>query len=106
MLIIYTIDGYTHLSHCYWPGIAYVVHHVSEFIYQKKKRIYGSSKFYTLYIFRCVIGILFHSFASPSLIFAYFDANWDGDPTNRRYINRLLLFSLNTHSPISWRTKN
>lgn len=38
MLIIYTIDGYTHLSHCYWPDIAYVVHHVSEFIYQKKKK--------------------------------------------------------------------
>lgn len=104
MLIIYTIDGYTHLSHCYWPDIAYVVHHVSEFIYQKKKKKKNLWQL-TLYIIRCVIGILFHSFASPSLIFAYFDVHWDGDPTNRRYINRLLLFSLNTHSPISWRKK-
>ncbi|GKU92084.1 hypothetical protein SLEP1_g5859 [Rubroshorea leprosula] len=83
--------------------IAYVVHIVSQFIVAPHSTHYAA----VLRIIRYVKGTLFHGLhfsANSSLVLrTYFDANWAGDPSDRRSTTGYCLFLGN--SLISWWSK-
>ena len=83
--------------------IAYVVHIVSQFMIAPRTTHFSA----VLRIFRYVQGIIFHglyfsSFSSLELR-AYSDADWNGDPTDRRSTTGYCFFF--GTSLISWRNK-
>ncbi|GKV46866.1 hypothetical protein SLEP1_g53828 [Rubroshorea leprosula] len=83
--------------------IAYAVHIVSQFTVAPRSTHYVA----VLRIICYVKGTLFHGlhfFANSSLVFrAYFDANWVGDPSDRRSTTSYCFFLGN--SLISWQSK-
>ncbi|XP_019054057.1 PREDICTED: uncharacterized protein LOC109114973 [Nelumbo nucifera] len=85
------------------PDIAYVVHIVSQFMYAPRTTHYVV----VLRIIRYVKGNLFHGFhysSSSSLyLIAYSDADWAGDPTDRRSTTSYFFFL--GDSLISWHSK-
>ncbi|GLU08142.1 hypothetical protein SLE2022_250670 [Rubroshorea leprosula] len=85
------------------PDIAYVVHIVSQFMAAPRSTHYAA----VLRIIRYVKGTLFHglhfSANSSPVLRAYSDADWAGDPSDRRYTTGYCLFLGN--SLISWRSK-
>jgi hypothetical protein len=85
------------------PDIAYVVHLVSQFMSAPRSTHYAT----VLRILRYVKGTMFHGlhFSSHSSLelWAYSDADWAGDPTDRRSTTGYC-FLLRT-SLISWRSK-
>ena len=85
------------------PDISYVVHQVSQYLFAPQSTHYAT----VLHIIRYLKGTLFHglfySAQSPLVLCAFSDADWAGDPTDRRSTTGycfLLGFSL-----ISWRSK-
>ena len=64
--------------------ISYVVHQVSQYLSTPRSTHYAA----VLRILRYLKGILFHgifySAQSPLVLRAFFDADWAGDPTDRR----------------------
>ena len=85
------------------PDLAYVVHLVSQFMSAPRFTHYAV----LLHILRYIKGTLFHGLhfsAQSSLeLRAYTDANWAGDPTDRRSTTGYC-FLLGS-SLISWRSK-
>ncbi|XP_062173640.1 uncharacterized mitochondrial protein AtMg00810-like [Alnus glutinosa] len=85
------------------PDISYTVHLVSQFMSAPRSTHYAV----VLRILRYVNGTLFHglhfSSCSSLELRSYFDADWAGDPTDRRSTTGYC-FLLGT-SRISWRTK-
>ena len=85
------------------PAIAYVVHLVSQFMSAPRSTHYAT----ILCILRYVKGTMFHDlhFSSHSSLElrAYSDADWAGDPTNRRSTTGYC-FLFGT-SLISWSSK-
>jgi hypothetical protein len=86
-----------------WPNIAYVVHLVSQFMSAPRSTHYTA----IFHILRYVKGTMFHGlyFSSHSSLElrAYSNADWAGDPTDRRSITGYC-FLLGT-SLISWHSK-
>ena len=84
--------------------ISYVVHQVSQYLFAPRLTHYAA----VLRILRYLKGTLFHglfySAQSPLVLRAFSDADWAGDPTDRKSTtgNCFLLGS----SLISWRRKN
>jgi hypothetical protein len=85
------------------PDISYTIHLVSQFMSAPRSTHYAV----VLRILRYVNGTLFHglhfSSCSSLELRSYFDADWAGDPTDRRSTTGYC-FLLGT-SRISWRTK-
>ncbi|GKV02057.1 hypothetical protein SLEP1_g14541 [Rubroshorea leprosula] len=85
------------------PDITYAVHIVSQFMAAPRSTHYVA----VLRIIRYVKGTLFHGlhfFANSSpMLRSYSDANWAGDPSDRRSTTDYCLFFGN--SLISWRSK-
>jgi hypothetical protein len=85
------------------PDMSYAVHQVSQFMSAPRSTHYAV----VLRILRYLKGTLFHGlhfFAqSPLILRAYSDANWAGDPTDRRSTTGYC-FLLGS-SLISWRSK-
>ena len=85
------------------PDIAYVVHVVSQFMSAPRSSHFSA----VLRILRYIKGTMFHGLhfaANSSLVLSgYFDADWAGDPTDRRSTTGYCFF-LGT-SLISWRSK-
>ncbi|GKV11664.1 hypothetical protein SLEP1_g22904 [Rubroshorea leprosula] len=85
------------------PDIAYAVHIVSQFMTSPRFTHYAT----VLHIIRYVKGTLFHGLhfsAHSSLVLcAYFDADWAGDPTDRKTTIGYCLFFRDSF--ISWRSK-
>ncbi|KAA8517060.1 hypothetical protein F0562_017122 [Nyssa sinensis] len=85
------------------PDISYAVHLVSQFMSAPRSTHYAA----VLHILRYVKGTLFHGlhFSSRSSLElrSYSDADWAGDPTDRRFTTGYC-FLLGT-SLISWRSK-
>jgi hypothetical protein len=85
------------------PDISYAVHQVSQFMAAPRSTHFSA----VLHILRYLKGTLFHglyfSFQSPLHLHAYTDADWAGDPTDRRSTTGYC-FLLGT-SLISWRSK-
>uniref|UniRef100_A0A2N9GNG4 Reverse transcriptase Ty1/copia-type domain-containing protein n=1 Tax=Fagus sylvatica TaxID=28930 RepID=A0A2N9GNG4_FAGSY len=85
------------------PDISYAVHQVSQFMSVPRSTHYV----FVLCILRYLKGILFHeihfSAQSPLTLRAYSDADWAGDPTDRRSTTGYC-FLLGS-SLISWRSK-
>ena len=85
------------------PDISYVVHQVSQYLFAPRSTHYAA----VLCILRYLKGTLFHglfySAQSPLVLRAFSDADWAGDPTDRKSTtgNCFLLGS----SLISWRSK-
>lgn len=83
--------------------ISYVVHQVSQFMAAPRSTHFSA----VLRILRYLKGTLFHglhlSSLSPLELYAYTDADWAGDPTDRRSTTGYC-FLLGT-SLISWRSK-
>ena len=85
------------------PDISYAIHQVSQYLSAPRSTYYAA----VLRILRYLKGTLFHglfySAQSPLVLRAFSDADWVGDPTDRRSTTSycfLLGFSL-----ISWRSK-
>uniref|UniRef100_A0A2N9GQL0 Reverse transcriptase Ty1/copia-type domain-containing protein n=1 Tax=Fagus sylvatica TaxID=28930 RepID=A0A2N9GQL0_FAGSY len=85
------------------PDISYAVHQVSQFVFAPRSTHYVA----VLRILRYLKGILFHglhfSAQSSLTLRAYSDADWAGDPTNRRSTTGYC-FLLGS-SLISWQSK-
>jgi hypothetical protein len=85
------------------PDISYAVHQVSQFMAAPRSTHFSA----VLRILRYLKGTLFHglyfSSQSPLQLHAYTDADWAGDPTDRRSTTGYC-FLLGT-SLISWRSK-
>ncbi|GKV43766.1 hypothetical protein SLEP1_g51018 [Rubroshorea leprosula] len=85
------------------PDIAYAVHIVSQFVAAPRSTHYAA----VLRIIRYVKGTLFHglhfSANSSPVLRAYSDADWAGDPSDRRSTTGYCLFLGNSH--ISWQSK-
>jgi hypothetical protein len=85
------------------PDLAYAVHLVSQFMFVPRSTHYAA----VLRILRYIKGTLFHGLhfsAQSSLeLSAYADANWAGDPTDRR--STIGYCFLSGSSLISWRSK-
>jgi transposase InsO family protein len=85
------------------PDISYAVHQVSQFVSAPRSTHYAA----VLRILRYLKGTLFHglhfSAQSPLTLRAYSDADWVGDPTDRRSTTGYC-FLLGS-SLISWRSK-
>ena len=85
------------------PDIAYAVHIVSQFLAAPRSTHFSA----VLRILRYVKGTLFHGlhFSSHSslTLTGYSDADWAGDPTDRRSTTGYCFFL--GDSPISWRSK-
>ncbi|GAV82123.1 hypothetical protein CFOL_v3_25576, partial [Cephalotus follicularis] len=85
------------------PDITYVVHLVSQFMSAPRTTHFSA----VLRILRYIKGTLFHDlhFSSETLfaLHAFYDADWAGDPTDRRSTTGYCFF-LGT-SLISWRSK-
>ncbi|KAK9108921.1 hypothetical protein Sjap_016981 [Stephania japonica] len=85
------------------PDIAYAVHVVSQFMSSPRTAHFTA----VLRILRYVKGTLFHghhfSDDSPLVLSGYSDADWAGDPTDRRSTTGYCFFLGN--SLISWRSK-
>ena len=85
------------------PDISYTVHQVSQYLSAPRSTHYTS----VLRIIRYLKGTLFHglfySAQSPLILRAISDANWAGDPTDRRSTTSYC-FLLGS-SLISWRSK-
>ena len=85
------------------PGISYVVHQVSQYLFTPQSTHYAT----VLRILRYLKGTLFHdlfySAQSPLVLRAFYDADWVGDPTNQRSTTSYCFFL--DSSLISWRSK-
>ena len=85
------------------PDISYVVHQVSQYLSAPRSTHYAA----VLRILRYLKGTLFHglfySAQSPLVLRAFSDADWAGDPTDRRSTTGYC-FLLGS-SLISWRSK-
>ena len=85
------------------PDISYAVHQVSQYMSAPRSIHYVT----VLHILRYIKGTLFHglcySAQSPLILRAFSDADWVGDPTDRRSITSYC-FLLGS-SLISWRIK-
>ena len=85
------------------PGISYAVHQVSQYLFAPRSTHYAA----ILRILRYLKGTLFHglfySAQSPLILRAFSDADWAGDPTNRRSTTSYC-FLLGSFL-ISWRSK-
>ena len=85
------------------PDLAYAVHLVSQFMSAPRTTHYAA----VLRILRYIKGTIFHglhySADSPLILRAYSDADWGGDPTDRRSITGFCIFL--GDSLISWRSK-
>ena len=85
------------------PDISYAVHQVSQYLSVLRSTHYAA----VLCILRYLKGTLFHglfySTQSPLVLRVFFDADWVGDPTNRRSTTGYC-FLLGS-SLISWRSK-
>ncbi|XP_028109858.1 uncharacterized protein LOC114308472 [Camellia sinensis] len=85
------------------PDIAYVVHIVSQFMAAPRSPHYNA----LIRILRYLKGTLFHGlhyFAQSSLqLHVFSDADWAGDPTDRRFTTGFCFFLGN--SLIAWRSK-
>ena len=66
------------------PDISYAVHRVSQYLSAPQSTHYAA----VLHILQYLKGTLFHglfySAQSPLVLYAFSDANWAGDPTDRR----------------------
>ena len=66
------------------PDISYVVHQVSQYLFAPRSTHYAA----VLRILRYLKGTLFHglfySAQSPLILRAFSDADWAGDPTDRK----------------------
>ena len=91
------------LSHYHSSDISYVVHQVSQYLSAPRSTHYVV----ILCILRYLRGTLFHglfySTQSPLILHAFFDADWVGDPTDRKSTTGYC-FLLGS-SLISWRSK-
>ena len=85
------------------PDISYDVHQVSQYLSAPRSTHYAV----VLRILRYLKGTLFHGFfysaQSPLILHAFSDANWVGNPTNRRSTTNYC-FLLGS-SLIFWRSK-
>lgn len=85
------------------PDISYVVHLVSQFMAAPRSTHYAA----VLQIIRYIKGTLFYglhySVASPLILRAYSDADWAGDPSDRRSTTGFCIFL--GDSLISWHSK-
>ena len=85
------------------PDISYAVHQVSQYLSAPRSTHYAT----ILHILRYLKGTLFHalfySAQSPLVLRAFSDANWAGDPTDRR--STIGYCFLLGSSLISWRSK-
>ena len=85
------------------PDISYAVHQVSQYLSAPRSTHYAI----VLRILRYLKGTLFHdifySAQSPLVLRAFSDADWVGDPTNRR--STIGYCFLLGSSLISWRSK-
>ena len=85
------------------PNISYAVHQVSQYLSASRSTHYAA----VLCIIRYLKGIIFHGLfylaQSPLVLCAFFDADWSGDPTDRRSTTGYC-FLLGS-SLISWRSK-
>ena len=85
------------------PDISYDVHQVSQYLSAPRSTHY----IVVLHILRYLKGTpfqsLFYSAQSPLILRAFFDANWVGDPIDRRFTTGYC-FLLGS-SLISWRSK-
>ena len=85
------------------PDISYAVHQVSQYLSAPQSTHYVA----ILRILRYLKGTLFHglfySTQSPLVLYAFSDADWAGDPTDRRSTTGYC-FLLGS-SLISWRSK-
>ena len=85
------------------PDISYVVHQVSQYLSAPRSTHYAA----VLRILRYLKGTFFHdlfySAQSPLILRVFSNANWAGDPTNRRSTTGYC-FLLGS-SLISWRSK-
>ena len=85
------------------PDISYVVHLVSQFMNTPRSTHYAT----VLRIIRYIKGTMFpglhYSVTSPLILRAYSDADWAGDPSDRRSTTGFCIFL--GDSLISWRSK-
>ena len=85
------------------PDISYAVHQVSQYLFASRSTHYAA----VLRILRYLKGTLFHdlfySAQSPLVLRAFSNADWVGNPTDRRSITGYC-FLLGS-SLISWRSK-
>jgi len=86
-----------------WPDISYVVHMVSQFMNSPRTTHYAV----VLRIIRYIKSTLFYGLhyliTSPLILRAYSDADWAGDPSDRRSTIGFCIFL--GDSFISWRSK-
>ena len=85
-------------------NISYVVHQVSQYLSAPRSTQYAA----VLRILRYLKGTLFHgifySTQSPLILRAFYDADWVGDPTDRRSTTSYC-FLLSSSLISSWRKK-
>ena len=85
------------------PDISYAIHQVSQYLSAPRSTYYAA----VLRILRYLKGTLFHglfySAQSPLVLRAFSDADWVGDPTDRRSTTSYCFFL--GSSLISWRSK-
>ncbi|RVW66926.1 Retrovirus-related Pol polyprotein from transposon RE1 [Vitis vinifera] len=85
------------------PDISYVVHQVSQYLSAPRSTHYATVLRILRYLKGTIFHGLFYSAQSPLVLRAFSDADWAGDPTNRRSTTGYC-FLLGS-SLISWRSK-
>uniref|UniRef100_A0A151UDQ7 Retrovirus-related Pol polyprotein from transposon TNT 1-94 n=1 Tax=Cajanus cajan TaxID=3821 RepID=A0A151UDQ7_CAJCA len=84
-------------------NIAYVVHLVSQFMCAPRSTHFAAVLRIIIYIKGTIFHGLHYSVDSPLILRAYLDADWGGDPTDRRSVTGFCIFL--GDSLISWRSK-
>ena len=85
------------------PDISYAVHQVSQYMSAPRSTHYVAILRILQYLKGTLFHGLFYSAESPFILRAFFDADWAGDPTNRRSTTSYC-FLLGS-SLIFWRSK-
>ena len=85
------------------PDISYAVHQVSQYMSAPRSTHYVAILRILQYLKGTLFHGLFYSAESPFILRAFFDADWVGDPTNRRSTTSYC-FLLGS-SLISWQSK-
>ena len=85
------------------PNISYAVHQVSQYLSAPRSTLHASVLSILQYLKGIIYHGLFYSAQPPLVLRAFSDADWAGDPTDRRFTTGYC-FLLGS-SLISWRSK-
>ena len=85
------------------PDISYAVHQVSQYLSAPRSTYYATVLCILQFLKDTLFHALFYSAQSPLVLRAFSDADWAGDPTDRR--STIGYCFLLDSSLISWRSK-